>query len=559
MSKYALGIDFGTLSARALLLDVQTGKEIAVSESKYRHSVMSSFLNDTISLPADWALQNPNDYLSSLQQTIAEILQKTNLKPEEVIGLGLDFTACTLIPTKADGTPLCQLEAFKNEPHAYVKLWKHHAAQYCADELNLLAEKTQQPWLKYYGGKISSEFALPKIMQILKEAPDVFKASERFIEAGDWLVWQLTGIESGSACFAGFKSLWNEVSGYPDSDFLRQLDPNLDNLVEEKIVKNIFGIGQRAGKLTKSAAEFLGLQEGTAVAVPIIDAHASVPACGISKAGKMLMIIGTSTCHILLEDKLNEVDGIAGVVKDAIIPTYYAYECGQACVGDHFEWFINNCVPQSYYLEAEQKSMSIHQLLTEKASTESVGEHGLVALDWWNGVRSPLMNSNLSGLIVGMTLQTKTEDIYRALIEATAFGTKKIIETYENGGIEIVELYAAGGIAEKNEFFMQVYADVCERTIKISGSTQSGALGSAMLGIAAADREVSGYADLTEIVEKMGRLKEKMYIPNKANAAVYQSLYEKYKSLHEYFGMEQASFMAELKELRASGLRKNRH
>lgn len=547
MARYSVGVDYGTLSARALVMDVDTGKELASSVFEYPHGVMESSLPDGTPLGRDWALQDPRDYLDALG-TVKDAVAKAGIDPADVIGIGIDFTSCTILPVKADGTPLCFLPEFSSNPHAYVKLWKHHAAQYCADILNKAAKDTGQSWLELYGGKISSEWLIPKAMQIAKEAPEVYAAADKIMEAGDWVVMQLCGKEARSACNAGYKALWQN-GNYPSKEFFKLLDPKLENIAEEKLSYDIRPLGSRAGFITPKAAELTGLLPSTAVAVEIIDAHASVPACKIDGPGKMLMIMGTSTCHMLLSEKKKGIPGTCGIVKDGILPGLYAYEAGQSCVGDHFSWFVDNCVPASYKAEADKRGMNIHKYLREKAQKLRAGESGLLALDWWNGVRSVLMDFDLTGLILGMTLRTKPEEIYRALIEATAYGTRRIIEAFEEGGVPVRELYAAGGIASKDPMTMQIYADICNREIKISGSTQSGALGSAIYGAVAAGYERSGLCDMGEAARKLGRIADKVYRPNPENVKVYNELYAEYVKLHDYFGRGGNDVMKRLKSI----------
>ena len=543
-------IDFGTLSARALLLNIETGEELLISEYAYPNGAMEKELPSGKKLGIDWALQNPQDYIEAFINTVKEILQKSSVCPDDIVGLGIDFTSCTILPAKKDGTPMCNIEKYKDEPHAYVKLWKHHAAQYCADILNQTAEAMGEGWLKLYGGKISSEWLVPKAMQIAKEAPEIYDNCDRILEAGDWLIWQLCGKEARSACNAGYKALWQHSTGYPSKEFFKALDARMENIVEEKLSTDVKSLGSCAGYLTEEMAKACGLNKGLPIAVEIIDAHASVPACKIDKPGKMLMIMGTSTCHMLLSDKEMGVPGTCGIVKDGILPGYYGYEAGQSCVGDHFSWFVDNCLPASYTEDARAQGKNIHVYLREKAENLKVGESGLIALDWWNGVRSVLMNFNLSGLILGMTLQTRPEEIYRALIEATAYGTRKIIEAFEKGGVPVDELYAAGGIAAKDPMTMQIYADVCNKEIKISGSNQSGALGSAILGAVAAGSEISRFKNIGEAVLKLGKLKDTKYSPIKENAEVYEKLYGEYTILHDYFGDVKNNMMHRLKKIR---------
>jgi L-ribulokinase len=554
--KYAIGIDFGTLSGRAVMVEVDTGREIATAVTQYRHGVMDEYLPDGVTkLDHDWALQHPLDYLDVLRETVPAVLKETGVGPEDVIGVGIDFTACTMMPIDKEGIPLCLYEEYKSQPHAYVKLWKHHAAQDEANKLNKIAHQRNEDFLNLYGGKISSEWLIPKIWQILNEAPDIYARADRFIEAADWIVLQLTGEEKRNSCTAGYKAIWHKQKGYPSKDFFKALDPRLENLVEEKLSSDIYPIGAKAGEITQRAADLTGLKPGTAVAVGNVDAHVAVPAVGITEEGKMLMIMGTSTCHMLLGTSERIVPGMCGVVEDGIIPGYLGYEAGQSCVGDHFQWFVENCVPAHYMEEARQKGMNIHKYLREKAKKLAVGESGLIALDWWNGNRSVLVDVDLTGLIIGCTLLTKPEEIYRALIEATAYGTRMIIDTFEENGVPIKELYAAGGIAEKDELMMQIYADVTNREIRISASPQTPALGSAMFGAVAAGKDRGGYDSIVDAAKAMAKVKDKVYRPIPQNVEAYELLYREYKILHDYFGKGSNDVMKRLKNIKKQAVR----
>ncbi|WP_113672268.1 ribulokinase [Vallitalea guaymasensis] len=551
--KYCLGIDYGTQSCRALLVEVDTGNEIGDYEQTYPHAIMEEVLPDNITkLPPDWALQHPEDYLYCLSTVTKGVLEKYNVNPEDVIGVGVDFTACTIIPVDKNMEPLCFNEKYKSNPHAYVKLWKHHAAQKYADKINEVAKKRGETFPKLYGGKISSEWLIPKVMQIIDEAPEIYEATDQFIEAGDWVVYKLTGEVKRSSCFAGYKGLWHKRNGYPTKEFLGAIDEKYRNMVEDKISTDIYPLGDKAGEINQVGMNLTGLKQGTAVAVAIIDAHAAVPAAGICEESKMLMIMGTSTCHMLLNKDEIIVPGIAGLVEDGILPDFIGYEAGQACVGDHFGWFVKNCISEKYINECKEKDINIHTLLTEKASKLRVGESGLIALDWWNGNRSVLVDADLTGLIMGCTLTTKPEEIYRALIEATAFGTKMIIDTFEEYGVEIKELYAAGGIAQKNSLMMQIYSDVTNMDIHICDSNQAVALGSAMFGAVAAGRDKGGYDTIIEAVDKMSKVKEEYYKPIRENNEIYEKLFNEYKLLHDYFGRGGNDVMKRLKDIKLS-------
>ena len=545
MKKYTIGIDFGTLSVRAVMIDATNGVEIAESTFEYPHKVLDSHLPSGKKLAHASAFQHPKDYLDGLQATVKEVISLSGISPEEVCGVAIDFTSCTVLPIKKDGTPLCFDEKYADEPHAYVKLWKHHSAQPEADKINELAKARNEAWLKIYGGKLSSEFLLPKVFETLNNAPSVYDEAYTFMEAGDWLSLILTGKETRSISFAGFKAAWVHGSGYPSEDFLAALDPRLRTLFTEKIDPRVTPITEDAGVLNAYGAKLLGLMEGTPLSLPIIDAQSGVPALGVTNTGEVALILGTSGCFIWHEEKELDIPGLLGYCYNAIVPEYYTYEAGQACLGDGFDWFVKNCVPASYENEAKEKGIGIHQLLREKAIKLDVGESGVIALDWLNGNRSVLCDSQLSGMILGITLTTKPEEIYRALIEATAFSTKMIIDTAEAYGSSIKTLCASGGIALKDEMMMQIYADVLGREIKVSSAKQAGAYGSAVRAAVSAGI----YSDIFKACEALAKPIKKIYRPSPTNHAKYLKLYEEYKTLHDYFGKGQNNVMKNLRNI----------
>ncbi|RCX13217.1 L-ribulokinase [Anaerobacterium chartisolvens] len=554
--KYTLGIDFGSLSGRAVLVEVGTGNEVASSVKEYTHAVMDEYIpGSSKKLEPDWALQHPNDWLEVLSVTIPDVLNKSGVSPDDVIGVGVDFTACTVLPADSDGVPLCFKEQYKSNPHSYPKLWKHHAAQDEANKLNEIAVQRGERFVDRYGGKQSSEWQVAKVWQVVNEAPEIYDAMDRWIEGADWITWQLTGVEKRQVCTAGYKGIWHKQDGYPSKDFFKALDPRLENYVEEKLSKELYPLGAKAGEITEKAAALTGLKPGTAVCVGNVDAHVSLPAVGITEPGKMLMIIGTSSCDILLGTEEKIVPGMCGVVEDGAMPGYFAYEAGQSCVGDHFDWFVKNCVPASYTKEAEERGIGIHKLLREKASALKAGESGLVALDWWNGNRSVLVDVDLTGMLLGCTLQTKPEEIYRALIEATAYGKRIIIETFIESGVPVTELYACGGIASKDEFMMQIYADVTNMELRIGASAQTPALGAAMFAAVAAGKERGGYDSIEAAAKEMGKVKENFFRPIPKNVAAYDKLYAEYKLLHDYFGRGGNDAMKRLKKIKAEAKR----
>ena len=552
MAKYTIGVDFGSESGRSVLVDVANGREVATAVYPYSNSVIEEHLPESgVSLEPDWALQDPQDYIRTFKTTIPAVLEQSGVAPEDVIGIGIDFTACTMLPVKADGTPLCNYPEFRSQPHAWVKLWKHHAAQPEADTLNASARAMSQGWLKRYGGKISSEWFFSKALQIANEAPELYAAADRLLEAADWVVWQLTGVETRNSCAAGYKAFWSKRDGFPDKTFFAALSPLIENIIDEKMTRDIRSIGEKAGELTPQAAAWTGLKAGTAVAIANVDAHVAVPGTSVVEPGRMVMIMGTSTCHMVLSKEEHLVPGICGYVEDGILPGLFGYEAGQTCVGDHFAWFTENCIPGAYEREADARGMNIHQLLEEKAARLKPGESGLLALDWWNGNRSVLVDVDLTGLLIGATLLTKPEEIYRALIEATAYGTRVIIEAMENNGVPVSELVACGGLPDKNQMLMQIYADVTGREFKVSASKQTPALGSAMFGAVAAGKAAGGYESIYEAAPCMGKLKEVTYKPQPQAVKVYNQLFAEYLALHEYFGRGGNDIMKRLKHIKA--------
>ena len=549
--KYSLGIDFGTLSARAVLVEVQSGNEVASSEYDYANAVIDEVLPTSgEKLPSDWALQDPKDYLTGLATTVPAVLKEAGVSPDDVIGIGIDFTACTMLPVAANGDALCFDPKWEKNPHAWVKLWKHHAAQPEANRINEVAEQRGEKFLQRYGGKISSEWFFSKALQILDEAPEVYAAADRLMEAADWVIMQMTGVETRNACTAGYKAMWEKATGFPPNDYFKALDPRFENVVDEKMSREIAPIGARAGVLTPEMAEKVGLRAGTAVAVANVDAHVAVPAATVTKEGIMVAIMGTSICHMVLGREPKIVEGMCGYVEDGILPGFFGFEAGQSCVGDHFAWFTENCVPASYEKEAQQRGISVHVLLSEKAAKLKPGQSGLLALDWWNGNRSVLVDADLTGMMLGMTLNTKPEEIYRALIEATAYGTNVIIEAFQSNGVPVNEIVACGGLPERNEMLMQIYADVTNREFKVAASAQTVALGSAMWGAVAAGKSAGGYDDINDAAAQMARVKDTTYKPNPEAHAVYAKLYEEYKKLHDYFGRGGNDVMKRLKAIK---------
>jgi L-ribulokinase len=549
--KYAIGVDYGTQSGRAVLVDLYDGTEIAEHVTPYPHNVIDEALPESgIKLEIDWALQHPGDYIEVLKRSIPAVMKESGVDPADVIGLGIDFTACTMLPVDAQGEPLCFLPELKDNPHSWVKLWKHHAAQDEANLINQIAEDHGEAFLPRYGGKISSEWMIAKIWQILNEAPAIYNRTDLFLEATDWVIGKLTGSFVRNSCTAGYKAIWHKQDGYPSTEFFKSLDPRLEDLTTTKLRGDVVPLGTKAGGLTDEMAQLIGMQAGTAIAVGIIDAHAAVPGVGVVTPGKLVMAMGTSICHMLLSTEEMQVEGMCGVVEDGIIPGYMGYEAGQSAGGDIFQWYVEEAVPAYVQEAAEKEGISVHKWLEQRASAYKPGETGLLALDWWNGNRSVLVDADLTGLMVGFTLLTKPEEIYRTLLEATAFGTRKIVDAFQDNGVPVDELYACGGLPQRNQLLMQIYADVTNREIKIADSKQTPALGAAMFGAVAAGAANGGYDSIVDAARYMARVRKETYKPIPENVEVYEKLYLEYSKLHDYFGRGQNDVMKQLKAIK---------
>jgi L-ribulokinase len=545
-----VGVDFGTLSGRAVVVRVSDGVELGGAVHEYGHGVIERVLpgSGAVSLPPDWALQVPEDYREVLRVAVPGAVSAAGIDPGVVVGVGVDFTACTVLPTLADGTPLCELPEFRERPHAYVKLWKHHAAQGQADRINALAHERGEAWIGRYGGRISSEWEYAKALQLLEEDPELYARAERWIEATDWITWQLTGTESRNACTAGYKGILQD-GHRPGPEFLAALNPAFAGFTA-KLEHPVSPLGALAGTLTRQAAAWTGLREGVAVCVGNVDAHVSAPAVGAVAPGRMVAIMGTSTCHIVNGPATAEpadVAGMCGVVDGGIIAGLWGYEAGQSGVGDIFAWFTENHTPPRLHAQAAERGISLHELLTEQAAAQAPGAHGLVALDWHSGNRSVLVDHHLSGMILGLSLATEPHEIYRALLEATAFGTRVIIEALEAGGLEVHEFIAAGGLI-RNSFLMQLYADVLHRPVRIAGSPQAPALGAAIHAAVAA----GAYPDVPAAAEAMGSLAHETYIPDPDRSRTYDRLFAEYLSLHDHFGRGANHAMHRLHEIKAA-------
>ena len=548
--RFAIGIDYGTESGRVVVVRTRNGELVGQAVVPYPDGVIDERLPGGARLEPDWALQNPRDYLLVVEKGVPRAIKDAGAKGDDVIGLGTDFTASSPLPAQRDGTPLCFLPKYRRQPHAWVKLWKHHAAQAEANRINEVGRERNEEFIRIYGGKYSSEWFFSKLLQILDEAPALYQATERFIEAADWSVWQLTGEEKRSTCTAGYKAMWVKGRGFPSPEFFRAVKPGFET-VFGKLAETYYPLGARAGGLTPEWARKTGLRAGTPVSIGNVDAHVAVPACTVTEPGSLVMIMGTSICHLLLGTERQMVEGMCGTVEDGVVPGLWGYEAGQSAVGDIFGWFFEHGVPDYIHQEARKLKLPFPEVLEKRAAVLKPGASGLIALDWWNGNRSVLVDVDLTGLLLGMTLATRAEEIYRALIEATAFGTRQIIEAFDSKGVTVKNLVACGGLPERNPLLMQIYADVTGLEIKLADPLMTcSALGSAMHGAVAAGAAAGGYDTIFDAAQVMAHVQRKAYRPNAARHEIYNTLFKEYQTLHDHFGRGGNDVMKRLKELK---------
>ena len=537
-SNYAIGLDYGTNSVRALIVDTSNGREVGTAVWNYEHGTAGVILSRDPNL----ARQHPADYIKGAEITIKKALAdaKKNVrgfKPEQVVGIGVDTTGSTPLPVDENGQPLAFKKKFARNPAAMAWLWKDHTGVSEAAEITALARKMRPQYLAKYGGIYSSEWFWSKILRCLRVAPEVFNAAHSWVELADYVPAALTGTEpSGKfiagVCAAGHKAIWNASwGGYPDEQFLSKLNPKLAQL-RSRLTPRVHSIGRAVGGLTSAWARKTGLPAGIPVAVGAFDAHLGAVGSGI-QPGALVKIIGTSTCDIAIapaKKNLADIPGLCGIVNGSVLPEFYGLEAGQSAVGDIFNWFVN-------YIEPGGGKVFSHADLDKAAGKLKPGESGLLALDWNNGNRTILVDQRLTGLLVGQTLYTTSVEIYRALVEATAFGALTIINRFEEFGVKIEQVINCGGIADKSALTMQIYADVTGRPMKVSRSAQTCALGSAIAGAVVA----GVHKNFADAQKAMTGLKPKIYRPNPKAHEIYRELYTIYKTLHDAFGTREWS------------------
>jgi L-ribulokinase len=538
---YSIGVDFGTESGRALLLDARSGEELAVEVVPYASAVIDRTLPGTDEpLPPDWALQDPDDWVAVIETGLPGVLAQAGVTKEQVVGIGVDFTSCTVLPVTAEGVPLCTLERLRGRRHAWPKLWKHHAAAPVADRLNQVAQERGEEFLARYGGRISSEWYFPKLIELWLEDREIYDEAAEFIEATDWIVWYLTGRQCRQACTAGYKAFWSEADGLPSREYFEAAYPGFPDPAE-KLGRSFAELGTSAGPLRGDVAQRTGLPDSVQVAVGNVDSFVSVPGAGVQQPGTFVTVVGTSTCDMIVSPQEIRLPGITGVLRDGILPGSYGYEAGQTAVGDMLAWFVG----------ALGREAGAYEELEQGAAKLAPGETGLVALDWFNGNRSILADADLTGAIFGLTLQSTPEQIYRALLESIAFGNRRIIENFEEHGIAVSEIVACGGIAEKSPLLMQMIADTSGRPVHVPASSEIPARGAALFGAVAA----GVFEGIGDAIEATRPSYARTYEPDRAARTIYDQVYAIYRSLYDSLGQSQSQLMHDLKRIRTRAAR----
>ena len=536
-SKYAIGLDFGTNSVRALIADVATGEEVATSVRDYKRGQAGVVLD-----PRDphLARQDPADYVAGMEaavrRTLRQAAARQGFSARDVIGIGVDTTGSTPLPVGTKGEPLALKARFRKNPNALAWLWKDHAGHAEAEEITEAASRLRPHYLAKCGGKYSSEWFWSKLLHCLRAAPEVVEAAHSWVEIADWIPAMLTGtthpdLLRRGICAAGHKAMFNPAwGGYPDEEFIGALDPRLVR-IRRTLPARAYTVADPAGRLTRAWARRLGLRAGIPVAIGAFDAHLGGVGSGI--APRMLVkIIGTSTCDMMvspLGEDLPDIPGLCGIVPESILPGFYGLEAGQSAVGDIYNWFVNYVAPGG-------KVKGSHEALTKQAARIRPGESGLLGLDWHNGNRTILTDQRLTGLLLGLTLHTTPPEIYRSLIESTALGARVIMERFEEYGLGVRRVVNCGGISVKNPLVMQIHADVMGRTMEVSRSAQTCALGAAMAGAVVAGHAAGGHADFGEAAQAMTGVQERRYVPDPESKKVYDRLYRLYRRLHDIFG-----------------------
>lgn len=537
-SNYTIGLDFGTNSVRALIVDVKNGEELGSAVSDYKQGEKGIILNPH---DPEMARQHPYDYLTGIEESVRGALNEAANKPgfsaDRVIGIGVDTTGSTPLPVDASGTALALLHKFSSNPHAMAWLWKDHTSHEDAGRVTKVAKELRPQYLAKCGGIYSSEWYWAKLLRCVQVAPDVVAATASWVEIADWIPAVLSGTTAldklrRGVCAAGHKCFYNPTwGGYPDQEFLKALHPELAR-IGKSLPSKAYNVSEPAGNLCAEWATKLGLPQGIPVAIGAFDCHIGAIGAGIGD-GTLVKVMGTSTCDVMVSPMsraIADVPGLCGIVPESVLPNYFGLEAGQSAVGDIFNWFVNRIQPHG-------SQVGTHQNLTADAEKLKPGQSGLLSLDWHNGNRTVLVDQRLTGLMLGLTLYSTPAEIYRALVEATAYGARVIAERFEEYGVKVTRVVNCGGIAARNPMVMQIYADVFNRPLAIAKSLQTCALGSAICAAVVAGQSKGGYDTFEQAIPVMGGVLPKVYTPDPKRAAVYERLFKLYRQMHDAFGI----------------------
>lgn len=548
MAEYIIGMEFSTLSAKAILVDAEQGEIRAISMCGYHDAIIDTVIPGTTQvLPEGYALQNPENYIRSMEILLGDVWRKANVRAEDIKAIGISITACTMVTLDAQMKPLCMHRHFRDNPHSWIKLWKHQGAKAESERINRIAALRGEAFIRNYGGSSTNEWMFAKIYETLNQAPEIYDAAYRFMEMGDYMVYLLTGNIVKSSCLAGYKAFWDKREGYPSKDYFSAVDLRLKNVIEEKIGNDpLRSMESCAGNLCAEWAKRTGLTQNVRVAVAGMDAHQSVPAAGIDSEGAMVMTIDSAICHMVVNREKHECPGICGAIEDGILTGYYGYEAGKMSAGDIFDWFVENLVPYTLVQRAIDENTSIYKLMDRMALEIPAGGTGLLTLNWWSGNRSIVFDRDLSGAILGMTLKTKPAEIYRALMEGFAYGARETIDTMRKSGIQIHSYYVTGIVAQRSPILLQILADVLGKEVWLTSTEHTSAMGAAIYASVA-----SGcHPDVAQAVAHMTRPPKRCFQPDAKNHRIYNQIYAYYLKLYDYFRTDPNLLMRNIKRIK---------
>ena len=535
MGRILFGADFGTYEVRVAAVDIKTGQMLGISSVGYESGVLDKLLPNARMLPKNFALQNPADWLTALSQATKQLIMDTGIPQSEIISLGVSFTSCTAMPVDDGGMPLALKPEFAENYHAWPKLWRHHACIPQAEKLTNIAQDRGEPFLEYCGGKVNPEWLWPKLLETIEQSPELTEHIGYYLESGDWIVWQLTGNQIRNQCAAGYKACWVEGMGYPSNEFFAHASIDLARIAEKQREIPVVQPGRLAGRLLPEMAELLTLPSGLPIAVAVVDAQVGVLGAGVHEPDVMVMVMDASNVHLVMSSEEKVFPGFAGLVKDGILDGYWGYEAGQPASGDIFDWFSNILAPIELFERAKEDDVDETVVLDRWLTETPIGANGLMALDWWNGNRSILMDSSLSGMIHGFTLGSTPAQIFRAIAESLAFGTRKIIETYNANGLPIKRIVATGSLPFNYPSLLQIFADVCNISITVPDTPHSVARGAAILGGMSVGVENLGFKNRSDYFVSMNPAVFDLFTPDAKAVEKYDTLYVKWNKLHDWY------------------------